>query len=322
MRKIILLASIAIGMNFSSTASAQVSLGVNLPGVSIGVNLPIYPNFVPVPGYPVYYAPQVDSNLFFYDGLYWVYSDDNWYASSWYNGPWDFVAPGLVPYFVLRVPIDYYRSPPAYFSRWNRNQAPRWGEHWGGSWEQQHRNWDQWDRARSPARAPLPTYQRNYSRDRYPNANEQRILQRRNYRYQPKEVVDRRLFVAPAQQQRMRQQTAHPPSQQRTQQMDQQRQQMQQRMRQQPAQPPNQQRTQQMDQQRQQMQQRMRQQPAQPPNQQRTQQMDQQRQQMQRQPARSPQRPEQKAKGNSRSGNGDQRHNAGDRPPHYLGNIQ
>ena len=76
-----------------TSAPAQVSIGIGLPGVSIGINLPAYPELVPVPGYPVYYAPRVSSNYFFYDGLYWVYQSDNWYASSWYNGPWGLVVP-------------------------------------------------------------------------------------------------------------------------------------------------------------------------------------------------------------------------------------
>ena len=71
-----------------TSAAAQVSIGIGLPNVSIGINLPLFPELVPVPGYPVYYAPRVDANYFFYDGMYWVYQDDNWYASSWYNGPW------------------------------------------------------------------------------------------------------------------------------------------------------------------------------------------------------------------------------------------
>ena len=56
-----------------SSATAQVSLEINLPGASIGINQPVYPELVAVPGYPVYYAPQVNSNYFFYDGMYWVY---------------------------------------------------------------------------------------------------------------------------------------------------------------------------------------------------------------------------------------------------------
>src|SRR5512141_1930654 len=90
------------------SAMAQVSVGIGLPGVSIGINLPLYPELVPVPGYPVYYAPRLDSNYFFYDGMYWAYQGDNWYASSWYNGPWGLVGPEFVPLFVLRVPVSYY----------------------------------------------------------------------------------------------------------------------------------------------------------------------------------------------------------------------
>ena len=65
-----------------SAATAQVSIGIGLPGVSIGINLPSYPQLVVVPDYPVYYAPSGDVNLFFYDGMYWAYQRDNWYASS------------------------------------------------------------------------------------------------------------------------------------------------------------------------------------------------------------------------------------------------
>lgn len=72
--------------------------------VSIGINLQMYPDLAVVPGYPVYYAPQLDSNYFFYDGLYWVYQEDNWYASAWHNGPWWQMSPEDVPLYVLRVP--------------------------------------------------------------------------------------------------------------------------------------------------------------------------------------------------------------------------
>ena len=69
----------------------------------IGVNLPVYPTLQRVPGHPVYYAPGLESNYFFYDGLYWVYEQDDWYASSWYNGPWGRVAPDGVPLFIEEV---------------------------------------------------------------------------------------------------------------------------------------------------------------------------------------------------------------------------
>jgi hypothetical protein len=172
-------------------ATAQVSVAVGLPTVRIGINLPLYPELVPVPGYPVYYAPDVDSNYFFYDGMYWVYQDDGWYQSSWYNGPWQSVEPEIVPLFVLRVPVRYYRQPPLYFRTWQADAPPHWGDHWGTGWSQRRSGWDRWDRNSAPAPAPLPVYQRQYSGDKYPQAAQQPILQGKNYRYQPRDSVVR-----------------------------------------------------------------------------------------------------------------------------------
>jgi len=182
---------IVLGMLVCSITSAvaQVSVGVGLPGLSIGINLPAYPQLVLVPGYPVYYAPQLDSNYFFFDGMYWVFLGDNWYTSTWYNGPWELVPPEAVPLFVLRVPVRYYRRPPAYFRGWSSYAPPRWGEHWGHTWEQHRRGWDNWNRSAVPAPAPLPAYQRQYSGSRYPRAEQQQILQIQNYRYRPQDAV-------------------------------------------------------------------------------------------------------------------------------------
>ena len=183
---------IALGIFVASTlpARAQFSIDFSAPGVSIGVNMPVYPQLVLIPGYPVYYDPYVNSNYFFYDGLYWVFWGDNWYTSEWYNGPWQLVAPEYVPQFLLLVPVRYYRSPPGYFRSWYRDGPPRWGEHWGRSWEQRRVGWDRWDRRSIPAAAPLPVYQRQYSGSRYPRAVEQQqVIRTQNYRYQPRDAV-------------------------------------------------------------------------------------------------------------------------------------
>ena len=170
-----------------TAALAQVS-------ISIGINLPLFPTLVQVPGYPVYYAPRLNSNFFFYDGMYWVYEGDNWYSSSWYNGPWWLVGPEYVPLFVLRIPVRYYRNPPMYFREWRSDAPPRWGHHWGHEWEQRRSGWDRWERNAVPAPAPLPVYQKKYSGDRYPRAEQQHDLNSRNYRYQPRDAVVRQHY--------------------------------------------------------------------------------------------------------------------------------
>lgn len=198
-------------------AFGQVSITFDLPGASIGINLPVYPDLQRVPGYPVYYAPGLRDNYFFYDGLYWVFQGDNWYASSWYNGPWALVDPQEVPLYLLRVPVRYYRVAPAYFRGWNAQDPPRWGEHWGQSWEQRHGGWDRWDRKSAPAPAPLPTYQRQYTGSRYPQASEQAVIQTQSYRYQPKDPVAQQHFqqlrtqASSAPQQHQQQQPAQRP---------------------------------------------------------------------------------------------------------------
>jgi hypothetical protein len=45
-----------------------------------------------------------------------------------------------------------------------------------------------------PAPAPLPTYQRHYSGERYPRAEQQPDLHGRNYRYQPRSDVVRQQY--------------------------------------------------------------------------------------------------------------------------------
>ncbi len=167
----------------AALAQIRIGVGIALPGIRIGVNIPSYPQLAPIPGYPVYYAPQLDTNLFFYDGSYWLFANDQWYSSAWYNGPWSPVEPYLVPAFILRVPIRFYRRPPPFFRAWDRNGPPRWGEHWGPQWRRRRPDWDRWDRGHPPPPAPLPRYQRNYAYRRYPNPEQQRYLQNRYYNH-------------------------------------------------------------------------------------------------------------------------------------------
>ncbi len=195
-----------LGMLLSSASSAAVQ-------VSIGINLPIYPNLVVVPGYPVYYAPQLNANYFFYDGMYWVYQNDYWYSSSWYNGPWWIVEPAFVPVFILRIPVRYYRQPPAFFIGWRSDSSPRWDEHWGRDWSHQRNGWDRWDRRSAPRPAALPLYQRDYSGDRYPRQTEQQQeLHQRNYNHQPRDPVVRQRYQEQSPQSRNEDMQSSPPN--------------------------------------------------------------------------------------------------------------
>lgn len=182
--------SLLLGLLLPNIAAAdtQLSIGIGTPYVHIGVNVSSYPDLVVVPGYPVYYAPRLQANLFFYDGLYWIYDHDDWYASAWYDGPWDYVSSAEVPLYILRVPVRYYRVPPVYFHGWRQDAPPQWGRHWGRDWEQRRSGWDRWDRRSNPQPAPRPAYQQQYSGERYPRQLEQQqALRQKNYQYQARD---------------------------------------------------------------------------------------------------------------------------------------
>ena len=189
MRSLVIAAALAVAVG-ATPAAAQVSIGFSSGPVSIGINVPTYPQLVPVPGYPVYYAPSLPTNYFFYDGLYWVFQNGGWYQSTWYNGPWYPVPPDAVPLYILRVPVRYYHRPPAFFHGWYADAPPHWDEHWGHAWAESHRDWNHWDRAHTPRPAPLPSYQRSYAGNRYPHDGAQAAREHANqYHYQPRDQV-------------------------------------------------------------------------------------------------------------------------------------
>lgn len=182
---------VALSLLFAPAPPARADIDVSI-GINLGFHVPIYPRLALIRGYPVYYAPNLHLNYFFYDGWYWVFHNDHWYVSGWYNGPWRWVEPEYVPWFVLRIPVRYYRRPPTYFYGWRPDAPPRWGDRWGRDWEDRHRDWDRWDRRYAPRPAPLPDYQRNYSGPRYPgDVQRQERIRSDRYRYQPRDDTPR-----------------------------------------------------------------------------------------------------------------------------------
>jgi hypothetical protein len=173
-----------------------------LPTPQVVYQQRVFPRMVLIPGYPVYYAPNISLNLFFYDGVYWSFFNDQWYMSSWYNGPWVPVTPINVPYYLLSIPVGFYVNPPAYFHTWRPNERPHWDEHWRGEWgerwEDKSREFRQWRPTTNLSPAPLPSYQQNYKGNLYPQRiEEQRSLHQNNYNYQPREPVVQQHFNNP-----------------------------------------------------------------------------------------------------------------------------
>src|SRR5574341_1872058 len=92
--------------------------------VHIGINLGAPPQLVVVPGTPVYYAPALPHNYFFYGGQFYVFHNGGWFFGPTFNGPWGFIDVRYVPRPILAVPVQYYRAPPRH---WKKHGPPPWG---------------------------------------------------------------------------------------------------------------------------------------------------------------------------------------------------
>jgi hypothetical protein len=86
-------------------AGAQVQVNVNIGPPPIVVEEP--PAMVLVPRTQVYFVPEPDVDIFFYNGHWWSPRGDRWYRARGYNGPWTIVERRYVPGPVYRVPRNY-----------------------------------------------------------------------------------------------------------------------------------------------------------------------------------------------------------------------
>lgn len=107
--------------------------------VHIGVHLGAPPQLVLVPRTPVYYAPALPYNSFFYGGQHYLFHDGRWFFAPSYNGPWAAIAVEFVPPPILRVPVGYYRVRPPHWKR-HKHGPPPWAPAWG-----HRKRWKDWD---------------------------------------------------------------------------------------------------------------------------------------------------------------------------------
>lgn len=123
--------------SLQSEAGVRIGVGINLPGFTFAAPPPV----VVIPGTYVYYAPEADVDILFYQGYWYRPYEGGWFRARGYNGPWASIAIGRVPRALIGLPRDYrlaYRDHPriAYrdFNRnwrsWERNKYWEKNERW------------------------------------------------------------------------------------------------------------------------------------------------------------------------------------------------
>jgi hypothetical protein len=139
---------VGIGCSNGLAAEININVGINAPPPP-PLAIPAPPPMFVIPGTYIYFAPEVDVNIFFYQGHWYRPYRGHWYRSRVYDGKWVYVAPRRVPRVLLDLPPDFRRVPPGYrhipyrdvrknWKAWEREKY--WERHGGRDW---HR--DKWE---------------------------------------------------------------------------------------------------------------------------------------------------------------------------------
>src|SRR3989475_12979112 len=99
MRRTSFVIALAAGLLAAPARGADVHIGINIgvppPPPPVVVEAP--PPLMVVPQTPVYYAPSLPYNYFYYGGVYSTLHDDHWVYPPSFNGPWAFVTVERLP---------------------------------------------------------------------------------------------------------------------------------------------------------------------------------------------------------------------------------
>ncbi len=89
----------------------------------------------------VYVVPDIDVDLFFWNGFWWRLWEGRWYRSAYYDRDWVYYNSVPTFYFNLdRHWRDYYRNHNWYGHQWNYQQIP---------YERLQKNWKNWQTSKS-----------------------------------------------------------------------------------------------------------------------------------------------------------------------------
>ncbi len=119
-------ALLACGAPKEVAAGVDVGVNVNLGPPPVVVAEP--PAMVMVPNTSVYFVPEANFDVFFYNGYWWSPRGGRWYRSGAYNGPWKHMDRRFVPRPVFRVPHDYRHV----YARERHIPYREWRDHHGG----------------------------------------------------------------------------------------------------------------------------------------------------------------------------------------------
>lgn len=97
------------------------------------ITIPAEPDVIVIPRSDIYYIPDIDARIVFYDGNWYRLHDRHWYISASLSGPWVYVE--TPPGVIVTLPSEYHGRHRIHF----RDLKERWRE-----WKREHR-WEHED---------------------------------------------------------------------------------------------------------------------------------------------------------------------------------
>jgi hypothetical protein len=143
----VLLLALVVAVPIPTMARVDINIGIALPPPVV---FAAPPDVVVLPDTPdVYAVPDIDADLFFWNGWWWRLWEGRWYRSHYYNRSWAYY--DRVPSFYFDVDPGwrtYYRNHDWHGRRWNYERIPdrrlkqNWKIwHYNRHWEKQGTTW-------------------------------------------------------------------------------------------------------------------------------------------------------------------------------------
>jgi hypothetical protein len=132
----IILFTLVFVIPIPTMARVDVNIGISLPPIVFAAP----PELIVIPDTYVYVAPDVDGDLFFWNGWWWRLWEGRWYRSHYYNRGWGRY--NTVPSFYFDVDPGwrgYYRDRNWYGHRWDYERIPN---------QRLQRSWKSWQNTR------------------------------------------------------------------------------------------------------------------------------------------------------------------------------
>jgi hypothetical protein len=161
-----------------ATAEVNINIGISLPPL---IQFEAPPDVIVIPDTNYVYAvPDIDVDMYFWNGWWWRLWEGRWYRSHYYNRGWGYY--GNVPRFYYDVDPGwrrYYRDRNWYGHRWDYRRIPN---------RQLQQNWRTWNNNRHWERRGTWGVQNYKPR---PQQQRQDLRQQRQLQYQQRPDVQR-----------------------------------------------------------------------------------------------------------------------------------